>query len=414
VLVLNLTLANPVAAAAPPALVTLLEDVAGADGKLYNASDDQSVGMDTAKVITNPRGGYLAVYHHLLGGAFAVRLATSSDLRLWHFVGTLANNASQPTIAALSDGGFLLAYEKGGCGSGSCLQFAHYATAADLYAGAARRTVAVNRTLSACNEGTPNIYAATLNPDLNQSIINVGFHYFSGCSVDREATGTLTNFASWRAAADTNLNTLFTNLGTIGGNVGDRDAFFYTGRPYSIVEAQSRKNDFSSWRPYLFDRTANSLTALTPHTDGASTAFGNPTYTDLVLPGGGRGMVSTQFIFSEGAAAGEAGQLIYYKRFPTQPAPDTTAPTVAITQPTNGARIRRGTAVTITATASDTGGVSKVAFYVNGGLTCVSPFGPYSCGWTVPNPSGVTYTLTARAFDTSTNSSTAAVTVTST
>jgi hypothetical protein len=271
----------------------------------------------------------------------------------------------------------------------------------------------LNRTLSSCNEGTPNIYAATLNPDVNHSIINVGFHYFSGCNVDRQATGTLTNFSTWKVQTDSNLNTLFTNLGTINGNVGDRDAFFYQGRPYSLVEAQSTRNDFGSWRPYLFDRTSNSLTSLTLDTDGGSTSFGNPTYTDLVLPSGTRGFIATQFIFSEGAAPGEAGPLFYYRSYPTQPAPDPTAPSVAITQPANGSKVTRLSTVTIKASAVDNVGIAKVAFYVNGALTCVSPFAPYTCNWTVPSPRGVSYTIQARAFDLSANTSTSSVTVTS-
>jgi Bacterial Ig domain len=406
-------------AAASSELAALLQDVSAADGVRYRTTDDQGVGMDTAKIIpAGSGGGYLAVYHHLIGGAFDVRLATSTDLLHWHYVTTLEDDASQPTIAELSDGGFLVAYEKTGrgsaCGgSGSCLAFQHYPSRNALLAGAEDRSVTVNRTLSSCNEGTPNIYATTLNPDLDHSIINVGFHYFRGCDVDRQAIGTLTNFSTWRTTADANLNTLFTNLGTIGGNVGDRDALFYQGRPYSLVEAQDKKNDFRSWRPYLFNRTANSLTRLQLHTDGASTSFGNPTYTELTLPGGNRGFVSTQFIFSEGAAQGEAGALFYYRAFPTQPAADSTRPTVTMTQPAHGARVHRGSMVTIKATASDSSGIAKVAFFVNGSLTCVSPFAPYSCAWTVPNRSGVAYTLRAEATDAAGNVSSSTVTVTS-
>jgi hypothetical protein len=413
-------LVNMPQAAASPELVALLQDVRTADGYRYGTRDDQGVGMDTAKIVPAPSGGdYLAVYHHLIGGAFNVRLATSTDLLHWHYVATLENDASQPTIAELSDGGFLVAYEKtgrgGSCGgSGSCLAFQHYPNIDALLAGAEDRSVTVNRTLSACNEGTPNIYAATLHPDLDHSIINVGFHYFKGCDVDRQAMGTLTNFSSWKTQADANLNTLFTNLGTIGGNVGDRDALLHQDRPYSLVEAQDRKNDFGTWRPYLFDRTANSLTRLYLHTHGGSTSFGNPTYTELRLPGpeGKRGFVSTQFIFSERAAPGEAGPLFYYRAFPTQPAADTTRPTVTITQPAHGATVQRRSTVTIKATASDSSGITKVAFFVNGALSCVSPFAPYSCAWTAPNRTG-THTLRAEATDGAGNVSSSTVTVTS-
>jgi Bacterial Ig domain len=418
VLLVGSTLSSGARAAASPELVALLEDVKGAAASRYGAHDHQGVGLDTAKIIPNPQGGYLAVYHHLLDNSFQVRLARSANLLDWTYVATLETRASQPTVEKLSDGSFLVAYEKEGSGttcrgSGSCLGFEHYASATALLAASPGRTVTVNRTLSSCNEGTPNIYAATLNPDLDHSIINVGFHYFSGCDVDRQAVGTLTNFSSWRVQADANLNSLFTNLGTVKGNVGDRDAFFYQGKPYSLVEGQDTKNDYRTWHPYLYDRTANSLTRLGLRTELGSTSFGNPTYTDLVLPDGQRGFVATQFIFSEGAKPGEAGALVYYQRYPTQPAPDGVPPTVSITQPANGARVSRLSTVTIKASASDASGVAKVAFYVNGALTCVSPFAPYSCNWTVPSTPGLTYTLQARAFDTSSNTSTSSVKVTS-
>jgi hypothetical protein len=406
-------------AAASPELVGLLQDVRGSEGRRYGTADTQGVGMDTAKVIPGPSdGGYLAVYHHLIGSTFNVRVATSTDLLGWEYAATLETGASQPTIAKLSDGGYLVAYEKSGgggyCGgSGSCLAFEHFPSLAALLNGQADRSVAVPRTLSSCNEGTPNIYAATLNPDLDHSIINVGFHYFRSCDVDRQAIGTLTNFSSWKTQVDTNLNSRFTNLGTIGGNVGDRDAFLYQGRPYSLVEAQSTKHNFATWRPYLFDRTANTLTRLTLTTDkGTSTSFGNPTYTELKLPGGRWGFVATQFIFSEGAAPGEAGPLFYYRSFPTQPTADQTAPAVAITQPANGSRVGRRSTITITATASDSSGIAKVAFFVNGTLRCVTPFAPYTCAWTVPSTSG-THTLRAEATDGAGNVSSSVVTVTS-
>ena len=97
-------------AAASSELAALLQDVSAADGVRYRTTDDQGVGMDTAKIIpAGSGGGYLAVYHHLIGGAFDVRLATSTDLLHWHYVTTLEDDASQPTIAELSDGGFLVA-----------------------------------------------------------------------------------------------------------------------------------------------------------------------------------------------------------------------------------------------------------------------------------------------------------------
>lgn len=96
------------------------------------------------------------------------------------------------------------------------------------------------------------------------------------------------------------------------------------------------------------------------------------------------------------------------------PPPDTIPPTVAITFPGNGT-VQRKSTVTITATASDNVGVTRVEFYVNGALPCpADTASPYSCAWNVPNPSNRTYTLQAKAFDSAGNMGVSAViTVTS-
>lgn len=79
--------------------------------------------------------------------------------------------------------------------------------------------------------------------------------------------------------------------------------------------------------------------------------------------------------------------------------PDTTPPSVSITSPANNASVPRGKTVTITATASDASGVTRVEFRVGSTLLCTDPTTPYSCAWLVPKKASVTYTLTATAFD---------------
>src|SRR5687767_2009887 len=66
---------------------------------------------------------------------------------------------------------------------------------------------------------------------------------------------------------------------------------------------------------------------------------------------------------------------------------DNIAPTVAITNPANGATVARKSNVTITATATDNVGVARVEFLVNGNLQCTDTAAPYSCVWRVPNRS---------------------------
>ena len=91
---------------------------------------------------------------------------------------------------------------------------------------------------------------------------------------------------------------------------------------------------------------------------------------------------------------------------------DTTAPTVSITNPANGAIVARKANVNITATATDNVSVTRVDFLVNGALQCSDTTAPYSCAWRVPGAMNKTYQLQARAFDQAGNVGTASVQVT--
>jgi hypothetical protein len=297
-----------------------IEDVTAATAYRYNARDDQRNSLDTLKVIQSPGGGYLGVYHVLVGGIFVTKLARSSDLLTWRHVIDLEAHASQPTIAALSDGGFFVGYEKdAGCTGtgpgGNCLGFRHYATLSSLLAGSGDRSFQAPRKLSKCAEGTPNVYGADLRPDIDHSTIDIGFHYFRNCDVDRQARGALKNFSSWSAHVDGGLNGA---LGAFrpGGNIGDRDYLELAGASYNIHEVQFTKGDFGSWRSYLYDWVTGAASALAIHTHRGSTAFANPTFTSLLSPAGRPAVLVTLFIPVQGAATNEGGELVYYRELP--------------------------------------------------------------------------------------------------
>ena len=231
-----------------------IENVTSATAYRYLSRDDKGSTLDTLKVIPSPGGGYLGVYHTLTAGVFVTKLARSTNLLTWTHVVDLEPSASQPTIAALSDGGFLVAYEKdAGCTGtgpgGNCLGFRHYAGLASLLAGTGDRSFQAPRTLSRCAEGTPNIYGADLRPDIGHSTIDVGFHYFRNCDVDRQARGTLHNFSAWSANVEGGLNAAFEAFGP-GGNIGDRDFMRLGGGSFNIHEVQFAKGDFGTWRVY--------------------------------------------------------------------------------------------------------------------------------------------------------------------
>jgi chitinase len=80
---------------------------------------------------------------------------------------------------------------------------------------------------------------------------------------------------------------------------------------------------------------------------------------------------------------------------------DTTAPMVSITAPANNSTISGTT--TITATASDTVGVTKVEFYRNGTLLSATNVSPYSYSWNTASVTNGTYDLTAKAYDAANN-----------
>jgi regulation of enolase protein 1 (concanavalin A-like superfamily) len=80
------------------------------------------------------------------------------------------------------------------------------------------------------------------------------------------------------------------------------------------------------------------------------------------------------------------------------PQPVNQPPSVALTAPITGASVVQGTAITLTANASDADGtVAKVAFYQGSTLIAEDSTSPYSIAWT--GASVGTHSLTARASD---------------
>jgi hypothetical protein len=90
---------------------------------------------------------------------------------------------------------------------------------------------------------------------------------------------------------------------------------------------------------------------------------------------------------------------------------DATPPTVTVTAPANNANVARDSSVAITATATDSASsVSKVDFYIDGGLVQTDTTSPYSYTW---NTTGVTlgaHTIQAKATDALNNLGSSAVT----
>jgi hypothetical protein len=308
----------------PPSLQAALENVTAATAYRYGTRDSVGNSMETLKIVQNPAGGYLGVYHTRSNNVLSVKAATSTDLLRWSYQATLDTHASQPALAALSDGGFLLVEEADNKGLGSptrtWLRFRHYPNLKALFASRADRTFEAPHTLVPAKsgaEGTPNIYQARLMPDLAHSTITIDFHYFKNAKADRQARGTLVHFSSWTTRAETAFDAALKAQG-VTGNIGDRDVVSYQGATVEVVEAQA--TTASAWQVYLYDPATERATPLHVKSHEGSKSFANPSVTNLRAPSGTPALVVTLFLPLRGAAPGEAGELVYYREYNPRPA----------------------------------------------------------------------------------------------
>jgi hypothetical protein len=290
--------------------------------------DDQGSSMDTLDVIDAPPGlgvpgRYIGVHHTLVGGVFVTKLATSDNLTTWTHRADLDVHAGQATLAALPDGGFVLAVERDQPDpmwvSANHISLRHYASWAALAVGASDRVIELPRTLAPTAEGTPALEILSWT-DVDHSQIKIRFHYFKDINVDRQASGVLTNFspADWAPQPDAAVNALFVGLGT-RGNLGDRADLTFEGHAFAVIEAQSVKSNFGTWRWYLYDRERNEARLLALRLPAGSWALGNPTVRQLKDPAGLPLLFVSGFVFSQGAGAGEAGQFVALRHLPVTP-----------------------------------------------------------------------------------------------
>ncbi len=84
---------------------------------------------------------------------------------------------------------------------------------------------------------------------------------------------------------------------------------------------------------------------------------------------------------------------------------------VTITNPLNNSTVRANSYVNIVAATSPN--ITKVEFLVNNSLKCADVVVPFSCSWKVPGKQNVLYKLTAKAYDSSGNTSLYSIFVTS-
>ncbi len=90
------------------------------------------------------------------------------------------------------------------------------------------------------------------------------------------------------------------------------------------------------------------------------------------------------------------------------PTPDTTAPTVTLSAP--GAGVTLAGTTTLSATADDNVGVAKVEFYRGTTLLGTDTTAPYTSSWDTTSVANGSYSLTAKAYDATGNSTSTAAT----
>jgi hypothetical protein len=320
-------------------------DVAGAGASRFAAKDDTGATLDGLKVIQSG-GRSIGVYHAPGGSSFAVHVATSPDLLTWTRRATLDSDASQATITALPNGAFLVAYEKAliadvlplvvlppqlatvsGLIGRVRIRLRYYRTLDALLAGRAARQFTAPRRIALTAEGTPDIRSVTLRRGTARSRIVLGLHHFADTDgdifpdVDRQGTAVLTNFTRWQDATTPEVDQPFLQTTEVhppytrapAGNLGDRDPITLDGARLALHEAQYVPGDFGSWRLFVRDAETNAVSPVHVTTPGGSRAFGNPTVTQVTSPAGRPALLITMFVFSEGAAPGESGELIFYR-----------------------------------------------------------------------------------------------------
>jgi hypothetical protein len=295
---------NPAVDLARSELRSCIEDVTRATASRYGVKDDRGNVMDTVKIIPVPEaGGFAGVYNSYRddSGAFYVHLATSHDLMNWTWRTEIAAEASQSAIQAATDGGYVLAWEQE---PENHLKFAFYSSWANLLEGVSSKTFEAPRELSDCAEGTPNLYSAS------NTLVEAGFHFNASCDLDRQARGT-TDWSSWTPSERPLLDRAVLLQGVMGG-VGDRDVLNFKGFEFTFIEGQLIRDDWSSWRIFLYDDFKVGAEQLDIRTHAGSVAFSNPTIAQIEIDRQ-QAILVTLFIPQEGAAGAEAGELVYYR-----------------------------------------------------------------------------------------------------
>ena len=248
-----------------------------------------------------------------------------------------------------------------------------------------------------------NVGPVTISADASDNVGVTSVEFFvDGGSVGVDATAPYS--VVW--TADAGPHTLTAVASDANGNTGSASAVNVTGvvpdttdPTVSITSPADGAGLLAGAVPVTADASDNvGVTSVEFFVDGTSIGTDStaPYAVTWTADGGGHTLTATA-----SDAAGNVGTSASVGV--TVTVPDTTDPTVSITNPADGASVNVGP-VTISADASDNVGVTSVEFFVDGGSVGVDATAPYSVVWTAD---AGPHTLTAVASDANGNTGSA-------
>ncbi|MBI3071878.1 MAG: putative Ig domain-containing protein [Deltaproteobacteria bacterium] len=197
---------------------------------------------------------------------------------------------------------------------------------------------------------------------------------------------------------------------TVGATaIDDRYAAFSNFGPCVDIFAPGKDITSATNTSDTATKTMNGTSMASPHVAGSAALFLglNPTATPVQVESALIANSTTGII--TGRPANTVDRMLYMGFVGNTPS-DPTPPDVSITAPVNGAEING--VVSITATATDNVGVTRVEFFKDGRYLATNTSAPFAASWDTDDETLGSHTLSARAYDASGNVAMSTVTVT--
>lgn len=284
----------------------LLKETRVGSNSFYSLRDHAGRSLDALEIEQEDANRLVGLYHTLIGpDKFCLRVATAQTLAIktWQHVNDIdCDYASQGELKRLPDGKYLMAYEKNPTGRRPYIRFRFYDSYQALLANQYSRQFDAPMTAGANADGTPNFRWIRYSGNPDTMTVEIGFHYNrSSDSRDINAIGFMRGFQSFDSYTHTALNDRLSMYA--GWHLGDRTFIQYQGRNYTLVEAMTVKNDWNSWRLFLYDEGSGHIEPISFATPLNSPSHGNPSLRFIQI-GEVLHLVGTNFIFetAEGGA----------------------------------------------------------------------------------------------------------------